>query len=643
MGDYRAIFTVSEVIRYLDISKNKVVSFDVKVLPNSEAFKEDRDKSFLDINKYHIVGISLSVSLGSGVYIPLENKGGKSVRDKYKMMSFLKEFLFENESLIKVCHDISLKSSLLYGFGIVLQEPVFDTMLGAMLTFKRYGEFRTLEECSLNNLMRDIFKENTFRFNSLDEESYFNNFKPYNIDYIKYACLECNLVLKLYRWCLRWFDIYIKEHRVLCERVESPAAIYTGIMKRCGIKIDKNLLDRLNREACFEMESIRREILSFAKRDVNLGCSLNTKDFKDFIFKDLNLPVLKRCETGGGASLDYESLLLLKRWCEKNSKDKVRLIDSIRKYRRICKLKSTYIEPFYRYLNLETNKIYTDFLSMGTETGRFISKNPNLQNLPRGDNDHLGIRKLFIPSKNYVFLDFDFSQIELRVGAYYCKDRKMIKAFLEDFDIHAMTTSIIYNISLEEALDKSNKDYKKRRTIAKNCNFGVFFGLYKKGLQRNLFYKGGVDIEEEGCEKIINSIKNGYPNLSTWQRDAIHFAENRGYASSRAGRRRYLKDIESRDLNKRSASRRCALNTPIQGTAADIIKISMARILRGLKDRDYIKPVLQIHDELLFEVLEDNLDEAIDFIKSSMERAPFKDFNIPIRVCYSIGHNFSEV
>ncbi|WP_349401420.1 DNA polymerase, partial [Clostridium perfringens] len=176
-----------------------------------------------------------------------------------------------------------------------------------------------------------------------------------------------------------------------------------------------------------------------------------------------------------------------------------------------------------------------------------------------------------------------------------------------------------------------------------NCNFGVFFGLFPKGLQKTLMYKGGINISEKDCERIIRNIKDGYPRLSIWQKDTVKVAAYRGYTRSRTGRRRYLKDIKSKDWNKRAVAERCALNTPIQGTAADIIKIAMARILRELPERDYIKPLLQIHDELLFEVREDKVNEAIAFIKDCMERTPFKDFNIPIKVEYSVGYNFDEV
>ncbi|MGG5460593.1 DNA polymerase [Clostridium sp. B9] len=643
MEKYKSVFTISEAMKYLNIHDNKVIAFDIECAPKNEWLRLNDKKAALDPNKGHIVGISLSVKEGTGIYIPLRHRNGRNVQHVDRMIAWLKGFIFHNESLIKVAHNIAYESSFLYEYGIVIKEPVFDTMMASMLTLKNsFGEFRTLRDSGLKTLAREIFNEDLPCFLDVVNGTHFDNLNSEHKETIRYACADSDFTLRLYNWFNQWFLTYIPEHKLVCERVESPAAVYTGIMKKNGIALNKELLQEFNRRAEEEIEFCKREILNFANRDINLGSNLQTQDFKDFIFKDLSLPVLKVSEKGE-PSLDDESLILLGNWCVKNFPKGDYLIDCIKRHKRVSKLKSTYIEALGKLLNSETDRIHTDFFSMGTETGRFSSKNPNLQNLPRKDNDHLGIRKLFIPSPNHVFLDFDFSQIELRVGAYYCKDRKMINAFMEDRDIHAITTSIIYNIPLEEAMDKNHEEFKKRRTIAKNCNFGVFFGLFPRGLQKTLMYKGGINISERDCEKIIRSIKDGYPRLSTWQNNTKQIVGYRRYASSRTGRRRYLMDIRSKDWNKRAVAERCALNTPIQGTAADIIKIAMGRILRELPERDYIKPLLQIHDELLFEVREDKVQDAIAFIKDCMERPPFKDFNIPLKVEYSVGYNFDEV
>lgn len=642
MENYKSVFTISEVMKYLNIHNKKVVAFDIECAPKNEWVRLNDKKAALDPNKGHIVGISFSVKEGTGIYIPLRHRNGRNVKEVHRMIAWLKGFVFHNESLIKVAHNIAYESAFLYKYGIVIKEPVFDTMIASMLTLKNKDEFRGLKDSGLKTLAKELFNEDLPSFSHVVNGTHFDNLNSEHKETVRYACADSDYALRLYNYFNKWFETYIPEHKIVCGKVESPAAIYTGIMKKNGIALNKELLQEFNKRAEEELEFCKGEILNFANREVNLGSNLQTQDFKNFLFKDLNLPVLKVSEKGE-ASLDDESLILLENWCLKNFPKGNYLIECIKRHKRVSKLKSTYIEALGKLLNSETERIHTDFFSMGTETGRFSSRNPNLQNLPRKDNDHLGIRKLFIPSPNHVFLDFDFSQIELRVGAYYCKDRKMINTFMANNDIHGITTSIIYNIPLEEAIDKDHEDFKKRRTIAKNCNFGVFFGLFPKGLQKTLMYKGGINISEKDCEKIIRNIKDGYPRLSTWQKDTIKIVGCRGYAKSRTGRRRYLKDIKSRDWTKRTVAERCALNTPIQGTAADIIKISMGRILRELPERDYIKPLLQIHDELLFEVREDKVQEAIAFIKDCMERTPFKDFNIPLKVEYSVGYNFDEV
>ncbi len=189
----------------------------------------------------------------------------------------------------------------------------------------------------------------------------------------------------------------------------------------------------------------------------------------------------------------------------------------------------------------------------------------------------------------------------------------MLETYRTGGDIHAQTTSVIYHIPFEQAVDKNAENYKNRRAIAKNCNFGVFFGLFAKGLQRNLKFKAGLDVSLKECEDIILNLKSGYPALAKWQETVKKTAKQSCYSETALGRRRYLPNINSTDWGKKSFSERCALNTPIQGTAADILKLSMGRIIVGLQDRLWLLPLLQVHDELVFEVPTERVDEAVDF------------------------------
>ena len=283
-------------------------------------------------------------------------------------------------------------------------------------------------------------------------------------------------------------------------------------------------------------------------------------------------------------------------------------------------------------------------MPMGTDTGRFAARNPNLQNMPRKGGDPIGVRQFIVATPGSKFLDFDFSQIELRVGAFYCRDEKMMDTYRSGGDIHAQTTSVIFNIPISEAVDKDNPDYKERRTIAKNVNFGTFYGLFPRGLQQTLKFKAGLDKPVSDCEAIIANLKAGYPALTDWQQATIRAARLNGYSETSFGRRRYLPNINNRaDWGKRSFAERCSMNTPIQGTAAEILKLAMKKLIKELKNRPYIRPILQIHDELLFEVDEGYEAEAIQVIRTAMEAQPFAEFDIPIVAEGEHGYCFGKL
>ncbi len=341
--------------------------------------------------------------------------------------------------------------------------------------------------------------------------------------------------------------------------------------------------------------------------------------------------------------MDDEAIILLKEWSEKNMPKLVELFEYVQEYRRWAKIKSTYIDGYLKYINSATGRIHPDLLPLATETGRFASRSPNCQNMPRSGADDIGVRNFIVAPDGKLLLSLDFSQIELRVGAFYCRDERMLETYKDGGDIHAMTTSVIYHIPLEQAMDKNTDNYKERRTIAKNCNFGTFFGLFPKGLQKTLKFKAGLDVSLAECESIITNLKIGYPRLQRWQEEVKKRAGFRKYTETWLGRRRNLTDISSPNWAKKSFAERVAMNTPIQGTAADILKLSMGRIVRGLPERSWLLPLLQIHDELVFEIPEEKLSEAVKYIKSCMEEKPFEEFPIPIIAEAAAGHRFGEM
>ena len=279
-------------------------------------------------------------------------------------------------------------------------------------------------------------------------------------------------------------------------------------------------------------------------------------------------------------------------------------------------------------------RIHADLLPLATETGRFAARKPNLQNMPRAGADDVGVRNFFMAPEGKVLLSLDFSQIELRVGAFYCRDEKMLETYRTGGDIHDQTATVIFD---------PGKHDKEQRTIAKNVNFGTFYGLYPNGLRQTLKFKAGLNVTLEQCEHIIANLKAGYPALTLWQEDTKTTVKRKRYIETWLGRRRYLPGIASGAEVTRSFAERCALNTPIQGTAADILKLAMGRIIAELSAKPWLRPLLQVHDELPFELAAERVAEAVSFIKACMETQPFPEYDVPIVADAAVGQRYGEL
>ena len=311
-------------------------------------------------------------------------------------------------------------------------------------------------------------------------------------------------------------------------------------------------------------------------------------------------------------------------------------------YRKHYQVKRTFLDGYMKYINPTTGCLHPNFNSMGASTGRMSCHKPNLQNMPRKSNDPIGIRNLIKAPEGSLILSLDFSQIELRLGAWHSKDKVMMEIYQSNGDIHAATTSVIFDISYDEAQDKKNENYKERRTIAKAVNFGVFYGLFPNGL-KDILLKAGINKSIDECKEIIDNIKKGYPGLTVWQNRTKTEVEQKLYCETKFGRRKYFPEIISDDWNQKSSAERRAMNYLIQGTAADMIKMAMVRILEGLSERPWLKPILQIHDELVFIVPKEKLEEAFTFVRSCMEEKPFAEFDIPLIAEAAAGPDFGEM
>lgn len=630
--EYKCVTTVDGIRDY--IGGSRIVAFDFETAPD-DPYREE-DKAALDPARAHIVGCSFSVKEGTGIYVPIAHRIGTNI-DRDAFFAFLTAFLM-NTTTIKIAHNIAFESSMAYARGIVIQAPVYDTICASQMSLKSIYEFRKLNESGLKRLAEELFGEPLPSFSSVTDGKHFDELDAQDAETVRYGSADSDFALRLYHKFNDWFDRYLLKHRYIVEEIESPTAVYLGIMKTNGIPVNLPLMQERKSEAEAEMERIRKEI-GFIIGDVNIGANCSTQAFKNYLYKDLGLPILKTTETNREAADDM-TMTLLKEWCDANRPELSGLFTLVQEYRKWGKIKSTYIDGYLKYLNPVTGCIHPELFALSTDTGRMNCRNPNAQNMPRKTNDPIGVRNFIKAPEGCLILSLDFSQIELRVGAFYCRDEVMMDTYRKNGDIHAATTSVIFGVSYEEAQDKHSENYKEHRTIAKNVNFGTFYGLFPRGLQKTLKFKAGVEKSVSECEEILFNLKHGYKGLTAWQEETKAEAARRMYSETWLGRRRYLPGITSDNWGQKSFAERCSLNTPIQGTAADILKLAITRILAGLPEREWLKPILQIHDELTFIIPEDRLSEAVAFIRACMEEKPFPEFDLPLIAEASAGPTF---
>lgn len=637
-NNYKCVTSLEELKAYLGDSK--LVSFDYETSPDDD-WRQD-DKAALDAHRAHIVECSYSIAPHTGVSVPLCHKSGINM-DWDEWYAFHKELL-ESKDILKICHNIAFESQFSYAIGIIIQAPVYDTICAAQMTQNGDFSFRRLADSGLKKLSAELLGTKRKTFSETVGDRYFDELDPMDPATIEYACEDADQALQLYYLFNDWFDKYLPKHRKIVEDLESPTAVYLGIMKYNGVPLDLPLMEEKKQEADAKIAELKDKI-QFIIGDVNIGSNCSTKAFKEYLYGTLHLPVLKTTMTDKEAA-DNQAMQLLRDWCKDNRPELTELFDLVIEYRKWGKIKTTYIDGYLKFLNPATKRIHPDFFTLSTDTGRWNCQHPNAQNMPRKTNDPIGVRNFIKAPEGTVLISLDFSQIELRVGAFYLSqtgDDTMKNVYMHGMDLHAKTTSVIFGVPYEQAHDPESPGYKEHRTIAKNVNFGVFYGLFPRGLQRTLKFKAGIEKSEEECAAMIDNLKSGYPGLTIWQEEVKEDARRKMYSETWLGRRRYLPNINSDNWGQRSFAERCAMNTPVQGTAADILKMAVARILAGLPERPWLKPILQIHDELTFIVPVDKADEAIAFVKECMDQKPFPEFNLPLIAEASIGPAFGTM
>ena len=372
---------------------------------------KDEDKAALDPAKSHVVTMSISVKEGTGIMIPVAHKIGKNI-DRESFLTFLRSMLM-NPDWIKIAHNLQFEAMFSYAMGIVIQEPVYDTI-------------------------------------AVTEGRHFDELDPADPETIRYSCADADFALRLYHIFNNWFDRFLPRHRWIVEHIESPTSVYLGIMKFVGVPIDEELMLERKAEAEAEMDHIRQEI-AFIIGDVNIGSNCSTNAFKNYLYKDLELPVLKVTESNREAA-DDSTMIMLKEWCDEHRPELSPLFTLVQEYRKWGKIKSTYIDGYLKYKNPVTGRLHPKFFALSTDTGRFSCSAPNCQNMPRKTNDPIGVRNFIKAPEGHLIISCDYSQIELRVGAHYCQDAIMLDTYRRGGDIHAATTSVIFNIPYEQRL-----------------------------------------------------------------------------------------------------------------------------------------------------------------------------------------------
>lgn len=634
--NYRCETDLRKIEQYLH--KADVVAFDFETAP-LPAYRDD-GKAALDAHRSHIVGVSLSVAEGSAVYVPLRHLRGPNA-DPVQIIPFLRDALWMNRAVVKIAHNLSFEAMFLYALGVVVQPPCYDTIAAAQMTLKTTFEFRALSDSGLKKLVPELLGDELPTFEDVTEGRFFDELASDDPDTVRYACADSDYALRLYRRFNEWFDAYLPRHRWIVENIESPTAVYCGLMKYNGLLMDETAMIRKQGECAARLLELREKIHAMTG-DVEIGANAGTQAFKDYLFKTLGLPVLKTTAKNAEAA-DDQTMVMLAEWCADHRPELVLLFELVQEYRKWSKLKTTYIDGYLRFINPVTGRIHPDLLPLATETGRFACRRPNLQNQCQPGNDYVGVRNFIVSPEGWLLMEADYSQVELRIVAYLSQDAVMLDAYKNGEDIHSITTSAVFGISREEAADKHHSEYKHRRTVAKGTMFGILYGIGAKGLSVNLKASAGVRASVEQCEQYIAGIKARYTNLAAWQQYAKETARRRQYAQTALGRRRYLPGIRSQDFRRRASSERMAMNTPVQGLAADCLKLAMGRLVKTLADKPYIRPVMTVHDSLVFEVRADHVDEAAALVKGCMEALPPLENFMPLVAEVAVGERYGEL
>ncbi len=580
----------------------------VKKLLGATSWAFDTETTGLDTLQDELVGISFSLQPHTGYFIPIPEDRSLATT----LLARLKP-AFEAESIVKIAHNAKFDIKVLHTAGVETSPPFYDTMIAHFLA----------QPDRRHKL--DILSENYLQYEPIHIESLIGKRGPKqknmrSIDpeiLCTYAAEDADITLRLYPKMEEMVRERQQEH--ILEDIELPLLPVLAEMEIEGIRLDVDFLKAYSKEIGEEIQHILSSVFRQAGVDFNPD---SPSQVGEVLFRRLKIPYEGPKTKTGKFSTREEVLTKLK--------DKHPIIGDILRYRELAKLKSTYVDALPALVNPTTGRLHTTFSQTIASTGRLSSMNPNIQNIPIRTERGRKIRKAFIPkNKDYVLLAADYSQIELRLLAHMSQDPGMIEAFKHGEDIHRTTAAKVFGVAAEAVTSEM-------RRKAKAVNFGIAYGQSAFGLAQAL----GISRTE--AKEIIDNYFTKFSGIRDYMDKTIAFAREHGYVETIMGRRRYLRDIHSRNNVVRSAAERNAINSPIQGSAADMIKIAMIAVQKALKQEGFTsKMLLQVHDELVFDVYKEELESLKKLVSQLMENA-IPDLLVPIKVDLGTGNNWLE-
>ncbi|MDG6236581.1 DNA polymerase I [Glaesserella parasuis] len=602
-------------------------------LQMAELVAVDTETDNLDAMQANLVGISFGLENGEACYIPLAHKGkitqptqvdlfGESEAEldeveallpnqlnKADCLAQLKPIL-ENPNIRKIGQNIKYDLTIFARNGIELQGVAFDTMLQSY-TLDSTGRH------NMDNLAERYLGHQTIPFEELAGKGKHQlTFDQIELDKAtEYAGEDAEITMKLHQ--LLWSELQKTPELVkLFEQIEMPLVSVLSRVERNGVLIDPAKLLAHSVEIEQRLKELETLVHQEAGEVFNLA---STKQLQEILFKKLGLPILKKTPKGAPSTNEE----VLEELAQMGHQVPVLLIE----HRGLSKLKSTYTDKLPQMINAQTGRVHTSYHQAVTATGRLSSSDPNLQNIPIRNEQGRRIRQAFIARDGYVILAADYSQIELRIMAHLANDANMIKAFAEGKDIHRSTAAEIFGVPLEAVTSE-------QRRSAKAINFGLIYGMSEFGLANQL------GISRTDAKKYMELYFQRYPAVQQFMLDIREKAAEKGYVETLFGRRLYLPEINSSNQMRRKAAERVAINAPMQGTAADIIKVAMIGIDQAVRNCEDIAMIMQVHDELVFEVKADRVEHYTPLIKAEMEKAI--ELKVPLIAEVGVGGNWDE-